>query len=335
MVKNEKKNYKCLCGKDFGNKKDNYIRHTNKINPCFAIAQNLLKNTQNLLKNTQNDLLCVEIKPINTDIEIKEQKGGNIKFSCPFCNKNFDRKYNCNRHIKNCKLNQNNTKLNQNETKEDKFDLILKQNEELKNEIDKLKTKINKSKKQTNININQPNININHNNIIVNFDDLNFDDVDKKLFVNPILNTRLFGKAIILKMIENVYINENHPEYHNFIITDKNRGYVKVYNNGKWKTDNITMINMLIDGIIYHSKNILIELKEQYINNNIAQNRLNTSEKYINLCDLEHLADLEDEQNDEGVNNINQIKRCKDFRDMVYKDTINLFHDNKKILIKK
>ena len=212
--------------------------------------------------------------------------------------------------------------------------MILKRLNDLENENKKLKIKINKTKKTTNININQNNININQNNILINFNDLDYNDIDKKLFIQPIMNNRLFGKAIILQMIENVYINENHPEYQNLIITDKNRGYVKIYNNGKWKTDNIEMINMIIDGIISHSKNILIELKQHYLNNNNAKNRLNTSEKYINLCDLEYLEDLEDEQINDEINNKDKIKRCKDFREMVYKDTINLFHDNKKSLLK-
>jgi len=91
---------------------------------------------------------------------------------------------------------------------------------------------------------------------------------------------------------------------------------------------------MVIDGIVSHSKNILVELKQQYLNNVGAKNRLNTSEKYITLCDLEHLADLEDANANGEANNTNQIKRCKDFREMVYKDTINLFHDNKNVLQK-
>lgn len=160
------------------------------------------------------------------------------------------------------------------------------------------------------------------------------EDVDKKLFTTPLLNPILLGKFIILQMIENVYINESHPKYQNILITDKNRGYIKIYNNGKWKTDNIETINMVIDGIISHSKNILVELKQQYLNNLNAKSRLNTSEKYINMCDSEYLGDLKDEQANRDANNTNHIKRCKDFRVMVYKHTINLFHDNKKILLK-
>jgi hypothetical protein len=76
------------------------------------------------------------------------------------------------------------------------------------------------------------------------------------------------------------------------------------------------------------------ELNDHYIHNIQAKQRLGTSKKYIDLCDLDHLDELEDEQANGDANNTNQIKRCKDFRDMVYKDTINLFHDNKNILLK-
>ena len=157
-----------------------------------------------------------------------------------------------------------------------------------------------------------------------------------KINPNTLINTILknTGRNIYLMAIENTFANPEKPQHHNLYVSDKNRGYVKIYNNGKWKTNNINAINMIIDGIISHSKNVLVELKHQYLNNNHIKTRLNTSEKYISLCDLEHLADLEDEHENGDVNNNERIKRCKDFREMVYKDTINLFHDNKNILIK-
>jgi len=71
---------------------------------------------------------------------------------------------------------------------------------------------------------------------------------------------KLLGKEIILKTIENIYINEAHPEYQNIIVTDKNRGYVKIFNNGRWKTNDVKIINSVLDGIIEHSKMILDEL---------------------------------------------------------------------------
>ena len=220
------------------------------------------------------------------------------------------------------------------------MNLILERLKNLENENEKLKKEIkkNKSTSKSNVNISQSNYNINvvnnNNNNIINFNDMNYNNIDKKLFIEPILDRKLFGKAIILKMIENIYINENLPKYQNLVITDKNRGYVKVFNNGKWKTDNLNTINLILNGIVEHSKSILDELYDIYLNNNQTTNRLNTSEKYINLCDNDYLEELKDAQENEQANNKNEIKRCEEFRDMIFKDTINLFHDNKNILLK-
>ena len=293
----------------------------------------------------QNIPLCIVINKNETqkdEIKSKEDESNN-KFCCPFCNQNFVKKYGLNRHLDGrCKFKPDVTKIIQNETKaeqennnDNKLNFIIKQLNKLKNENEKLKKQIKKTKKTTKtINNNIVNNIVNNNQKIVNFNNMNLEEVDKKLFIQPIINGNYQGKQIILKTIENIYINEEHPEYHNLIITDKNSGYVKIYNNGKWKTDNIELINLVIDGIIYQSKNILIELKQQYNGNNRAMDRLNTSEKYVNLCDLEYLEDLKDAQENDGVNNIALINRCKKFRGMVYDDTINLFHDNKKTLLK-
>ena len=398
-------NHQCPnCGEVF-DKKSTFIYHINRKRPCIKITPKITPITPKITQITpitqkiatielidlitkteliQQELIKQDEKNIPICIEIKNKKIEK-KFICKFCNHNFLRKYNLERHLnKRCKSKQkqeqkqeqeqeqeqeqkqeqeqeqeqkkeqeqeqeqkqekNNIKINDDCKKstydkkliedDKKYNFILKRLNDLENENKKLKIKIKKTKKTTNININQNNNIINQNNILINFNDLKLEDIDKKLFTNPLLNSRLQGKFIILQMIENVYINETHPEYQNIMITDKNRGYVKIYNNGRWKTDNIETINMIIDGIISHSKNILIELKQQYLNNIGVKNRLNTSEKYVNLCDLDYLEDLRDEQEHEDVNNKERIKRCEDFREMVYKDTINLFHDNKKTLLK-
>ena len=354
--------YVCYkCKKNFGNKKDHLERHINKKKSCVENNDNILQNPPQILPVPP--ILCQEI--ILNDEKPKE----NI-FECEFCLKTFAKKFNVDRHLKICsvKKEEDSTKnIPINELKEikEQLTLILKQNEELKKESENLKKQLvqnkpkssksissasNGKKKDININIvnnvvnNQNNINNinninnqnnqNNQNNIVNFNNMNLNNVDRKLFVGPIMNTRLFGKEIILKMIENIYINESLPEYQNIVITDKNRGYVKIYNNGKWKTDNIQIINLVINGIIEHSKTIWEELNEHYMHNIQAKQRLGTSKKYIDLCDLDYLDELEDEQANGDADNLNQIKRCKDFRDMVYKDTINLFHDNKNILLK-
>lgn len=328
--------YHCAnCDKKF-NKKSNYDYHINRIRPCIKNAPNCPKIAPNCPKIApkmpqiaQKSSNLVALKTIdNIDLINNDNK----KFSCDFCNKTFVKKYGLKRHLESrCKLKQEQLNVeNKTIENDEKYNLILKRLNDLENENKKLK-----NKKTTNININQPNININQNNLLVNFDDLKYNNVDKKLFIQPIMNIKLFGKAIILQMIENIHINKNYPEYQNIIITDKNRGYVKIYNNGKWKTDDINIINMVIDGIISQSKTILVELKNNHsneinLNNNQIKNRLNISEKYINFCDSEHLEDLKDDD----VDNTKEIKRCEEFREMVYKETINLFHDNKNLLLK-
>jgi len=351
------KEYICdICDKNFYNQKSHYEAHLNKKKPCKKkhepVLQSPPQNLQTPPQNIQENhiLLEKENKIIPICIQIKEDiNDNNNKYECEYCQANFVKKFNLTRHQNGrCKEKQNkdNEFKMMNQIKE-QLDVLIKQNEELKKDNNKIKKDCEKFKKQlktkkipdSKINIvnnvvNNNNNIINNNQNIVNFNNMDYSNIDKKLFINPLLNMKLYGKEIILKMVENIYINETHPEYHNLIITDKNRGYVKIYNNGKWKTNDVGIINSVLDGIIEHSKTILDELFEIYANNSNAKSRLSTSNKYVKLCDLEYLADLEDEQEQDEINNKDKIKRCKDFREMVYKDTINLFHDNKNILLK-
>lgn len=116
-------------------------------------------------------------------------------------------------------------------------------------------------------------------------------------------------------------------------MSDKNRGYIKKYNDGRWNTDNLTMIETLINNFVDYYKLSIDEIKQkpkiyEKIKTNV-QNKL----KYLNYCDLEYLANLEDEQENDDIDNKQQIKRCKEFREQVYKDIINLLHDKKDIII--
>lgn len=301
----------------------------------------------------------------------RKQKKIYIEYICPRCKKNFGNlKYHYNNHINKkfpCIIlsNKNDeTEINVDDKNSvddlveesgkdkiminliEKMDLIIKQNEEFKDEIKKLKDDIksvkeenekiknqliisndNNKQAKTNINIGD---NININVQLNNFGSIDYNSVDKKLFIDPILNQ--IGKQIFLKMIKNVYINPNLPKNHNLVITDKNRGYVKKYIDGKWETDDLKLINLLVNEIVEHSKVVYGELKEKFDNNNKIKNKLNTAKKYIDLCDIEFLAELE--ENIEDEDNKEKIKRCKEFYEMVYKGTINLFHDNKELLTK-
>ena len=211
------------CLKNFGNKKDHWERHKNRTNPCkfkFQTPPKELQYAPESMKQLQNAPICIEINQNN--IQLNQEL---LKNQCGFCKKIFSKKFNLSRHLDgrckeqlkqlSIKSSQSNyTCLSKSDNNNDKIDLILKQNEELKKEIEELKkdnkimkTQFNEKKAKSNININ----NIIVNNTI-NFNDVNYNNVDKKLFSIPIMNPKLYGKEIILKMIENIYINENLPE---------------------------------------------------------------------------------------------------------------------------
>ena len=94
----------------------------------------------------------------------------------------------------------------------------------------------------------------------------------------------------------------------------------------------IVVINLLIDSFIDYYKLSIEELK-QHKNYDKIKDSLKNKLKYLDFCDLEYLTNLQEEQDNDDIDNKNQIKRCKDFRKMVYKDMINLLHDKKDIII--
>jgi hypothetical protein len=353
----DKKKYICPnCLKDFGNLKYQLELHLNRINPCKKINDNTNDN------NIKNDNIDVVINNINTnnddannninkhiminDNQIKLNDEKNImNVESIFNDNNFvDYYYN-----NNTENNYNNNQLIFELTK--KIDHIIKQNEEFKiqnEEFKKQNEKINKNiiditeeiiklkednKKLSNQiilnnnnykNINNTQINV---NIINNFNDTK--DFDGNF--NNFLKEQ--GKNIYLKTIENVYLNPKKPENHNIYIADKNRGYAKIYNDGRWETKDINVINIILNNVVDYYKISLEKIKEDNEKYQKLLNHINSKIRNLNYCDLEFLDNLEDEQLNENADNKEKIKRCKDFREMVFKNIINLFHDKKDIVI--
>ena len=291
------------CKKNFGNHKHQYINHVNRKNPCIILLNDNILNKEN---NTNNNIDNISNIDESNNIMINLMEKIDLL-------------------IKQNKEQKEDIKKLKEEFKED-IKKLKEDNEKIKNQL--IISNENNNKSKPNINIAEANTNINIQ--LNNFGSINYNSLDKKLFIDPILNQ--IGKQIFLKMIKNVYINPNLPQNHNLVITDKNRGYVKKYTDGKWETDDIKLINMVLNEIVEHSKVIYSELKERYDNNNKIKDKLNTAKKYIDLCDIEFLAELE--ENEEDDENKQKIKRCKEFYEMVYKSTINLFHDYKELLTK-
>lgn len=133
-----------------------------------------------------------------------------------------------------------------------------------------------------------------------------------------------------MKQIKNVYINPDLPQNHNIVVTDRNRQICKIHDGNRWTTTDINIINDLLSRIVEHSKTKCDEYSEKYADNKRVIDKLNVTKKYINRCDKEYLAELENDEPD----NKSEIKRCNDFYDMVYRDIVNLLHDYKDIILK-
>ena len=127
-------------------------------------------------------------------------------------------------------------------------------------------------------------------------------------------------------------MNPEKPENHNLYIADKNRKYVKKYNEGRWNTDNFNLIDTIINNFVDYYKLSIEEIKLKPELYNKIKNNIQNKLKYLDFCDLQYLANLEDEEiNDD---NKAKIKRCKEFREMVFNDIITLLHDKKDIVLK-
>lgn len=341
-----------ICGKSFGNNKHHLIYHQNRKYPCKAkliitpgILQTTPKNSREKISDSEkvNGVEKID-KPVENSLE------------CEHCGETFTRKDNLTRHINSrCKANKpdetkqimselvelNKQLIKQNEENNKKFDELKKQNEELKNELVEVKKaksskqtkKVSNTTNNTNNTTNSHNTNMtNSNNTNINiqinkYGTENYDQMDK-LFLEPMIKE--MGKQIFLKMIKNVYINPDLPQNHNIVVTDRNRQICKTHDGERWHTTDINIVNDLVDRIVTHSKNKHVEFVEKFKTNKKIKDRLDISKKYIDRCDQERLADLEDDR--EGDNK-SEIARCKDFYDMVYKDTINLLHDYKDIIL--
>lgn len=223
-----------------------------------------------------------------------------------------------------------------------KMDFIIKQNEEFKKQNEEFKEDINKLKEDnenlksqiilsTETNKNDIKTFINVNIQINNFNDVDYSKMNPKNIIKTLIKEQ--GKQIILKTIQDIFINPEKPENHNIYVADKNRKYLKIYNDNKWNSDDFKIIDKLIEKIVNVYKLSIEEIKKDInLYDKIKQNIKNKM-KYLNYCDLEYLAELEYEQENDEIDNKDEIKRSKEFYEMVQNDIINLLHDNKNIIL--
>jgi hypothetical protein len=303
------------CLKNYGCRKYEYNVHMNKLKPC--------KKKNNI--QTENN----EVNS-NNDKEINDIFNDNNSYD-----NNFDDDESDDNNFDDIKAVSELTKkmdylIKQNEELKKQNDEFKKQNEEFKEDIDKLKNQITLST-GTNKNDIKNYINVNMNIQINNFNDIDYKKMNPKTLIKTLIKEQ--GKQIFIKAIEDFFVNPNKPENHNVYVADKNRKYLKIYNNEKWITDNFTIIDKIIENFVNIYKLSIGEIKKDAKLYDRIKKSIQDKMKYLNYCDFEYLGELEYEQDNGDIDNKDEIKRCKEFYEMVHNDVINLLHDNKNIIL--
>ena len=203
---------------------------------------------------TPNPTKCEPIPSPSQFLTIPHKIQYNSKqiYKCKFCNKEFNRKDNLNRHLdKYCKIKQDHYTIqkliktqekNEKKLTEKTNELLEKEKqwklekEHLMNQIELLITKVGNNNNNTNI---QQNI------ILNNFGEENIEYLTDTFFKNLIKNSPY---EAIPKLIEKTHFNKNHPENTNMKITNRKEPYIHIYKNQKWLiTDKKKTIQTLVD----------------------------------------------------------------------------------------
>ena len=156
---------------------------------------------------------------------------------CTYCQRNYTRVDNLNRHIKTCKM-----KTKHNETQSNLIEQMKEREERLMKQIELLLTKVGNN--YTTINNTNTNNNIQLNNY--GSEDLSHitDALKTYLIKHP------FGA--IQQLIEKIHFNRDKPENINLMITNKRDNKISVYEDGKWVYRNKKKtIQRLIDNKYY------------------------------------------------------------------------------------
>ena len=288
--------------------RSNFIKHLNRKYKCKVINKDIsieeIKEKYKLQKvspklvqispNTENTTCKVSPKLVQISPKVVP-----ADFFCDFCDKTFKHKQSIYKHLKNCIIKK--------QLEKEKNTIYWKKlfEQEKKEKEDKLKQKedmINKLVKQIetlltkvgNNNNNTINNNINNNIIIRNFGNENI-----SYLTNNFFKKLLYGGPFISipRIVKRIHFNEKHPENMNLKIKDKDKPFISVFEENKWKqkdrkdtikeivNDKFDLIDEkyeeVKDGFDYDKKEIYKLYKNRIINNDRINDILEGTEKVI------------------------------------------------------
>tara|TARA_B100000963_G_scaffold7622_1_gene6011 strand:+ start:4170 stop:4994 length:825 start_codon:yes stop_codon:yes gene_type:complete len=207
--------YTCpRCG--FSNKIKTKIRnHLLRKNPCIP-------KLKNIDIEVAYKLVLGEDYPCNNSIIQNEQ------YSCRFCNKIFDRKYNLVRHEASCRDKSHHKKYKHSEYTESEKDIIIASKdriiEELKNQIELLLRNQGSNNVHNNITYNT--------SIVLNaFGNENTSYITSE-YIKGLINSGPMNS--IPKLLQHIHFNPEHQENHNVKIPNKKQSYAEIFNGSTW-----------------------------------------------------------------------------------------------------
>ena len=201
-----------------------------------------------------DDREYVDVEHDKTVINTEDLDPENGVYICAFCDMNFKRKYNCNRHQKNCKK------------RTDKID-------ELQEKIVKLEKMLDT---RTNIvGNNNTIIDKQQNNIIIN----NYKSENTDYITNRVLEKiLLMGPYLAVpRLMKYLHFNKKHTENHNLAITDIRSKFAHIRTNNVWQ---VRILNELLEELVSSKFNILDEYFEAEGREKIPLHKATSYETY-------------------------------------------------------
>ena len=260
-----------------------------------------LNSLKEIIKNN-NVILDIQIKNVNDKIK---NKNNNTNLECEYCHKIYCRKTLLNKHYKKCHnriliMNKENEQeinkleefIEKNElkiiTRINKVSNIKSENSNIKNsnnnsfysnnkndDVDnKEKTTVNNQYNNNSNNIKIVNsdnnvINSNNTNITNNIIINNYGEEDLSYLSDDNLKEYIIDQSSgLLKCIQDIHFNPEHPENKNIRILNKKQPYLQVLKDNKWvfRIKKNELINILKNRYIYleeHYNNLKDELTEE------------------------------------------------------------------------
>jgi hypothetical protein len=228
----ENRIFKCdICNIEFKSKQ-NLTQHLNKKNKCNMITDfqckrclKYFKYKKNLIEHEDNN----KCKQVNTSI-IKSTNENDLKMTIRAC-------------LMNSIKQEDKAKLlnvyNQN-ISTDKIELLINSDVDLDSKVMMIYTLLNKDQ-NNNTNINNGTINTSNNNTTItnniqinSFGKEDTSYLDNEYFKNLILDNHIENSY--MKLMNDIYLNKEHPENRTVKVDNINNKYALVFNNGKWES---------------------------------------------------------------------------------------------------